>query len=116
MRIEAGVGDLVWRIRRSSDVVCDLYHTHGGEPQNLWQRFVSCLASKQLRRFLGLGLKTRVNGLVIWASKSPLQFLGLGFKTKWEEVCRFVPQNRSADEDGVRGLGFPSFASKLAKE
>jgi hypothetical protein len=49
-----------------------------------------------------LDLKTKVDGLMIWASKSPQQFLGLGLKTKWEEVCRFAPQNRWVDEDGVR--------------
>jgi hypothetical protein len=41
-----------------------------------------------------LGLKTKVDGLVIWASKSLRQFPGLGLKTKWEEVCRFMPQNQ----------------------
>jgi hypothetical protein len=32
--------------------------------------------------FLGLGLKTGSSGLVIWASKSLRRFLGLGLKTK----------------------------------
>jgi hypothetical protein len=44
--------------------------------------------------FFGLSLKIGKCGLVIWPTKSPQQFLGLGLKTKWEEVCRFVPQNR----------------------
>jgi hypothetical protein len=48
------------------------------------------LVLKLLQRFLDLGLKTKVDGLVIWASKSPRRFLGLGLKTKWEEVCQFV--------------------------
>jgi hypothetical protein len=37
--------------------------------------------------FSGLGLKTDISGLVIWASKSPRWFLGLGLKTKWASVC-----------------------------
>jgi hypothetical protein len=56
------------------------------------QWFLMGLASKPLRQFLGIGLKTKVDslvvwhqnhrdGLVIWASKSPRWFLGLGFKT-----------------------------------
>jgi hypothetical protein len=52
------------------------------------------LASKQVDGFLvelqtqggggfsGLGLKTSISGLEIWASKSPRRFLGLGLKTK----------------------------------
>jgi hypothetical protein len=36
----------------------------------------------------GLGLKTASSSLVIWASKSLRQFLGLGVKTKWASVCR----------------------------
>jgi hypothetical protein len=39
-------------------------------PQNRWRWFGSGLAPKPLRQFLGLGLKTKVNGLVIWDSKS----------------------------------------------
>ena len=39
-------------------------------------------------RFPGLGLKTGSSGLVIWASKSLRRFLGLGLKTKWASVCR----------------------------
>jgi hypothetical protein len=38
--------------------------------------------------FPGLGLKTDSSGLVIWASKSLRRFLGLGLKTKWASVCR----------------------------
>jgi hypothetical protein len=76
------------------------------EPQNQGRRFVSCLASKSLGRFLrfdlktggdgflvehqnqdgggfsGLDLKTDSYGLVIWASKSLRRFLDLGLKTK----------------------------------
>jgi hypothetical protein len=36
----------------------------------------------------GLGLKTGGNGLVIWASKSLRQFLDLSLKTKQALVCR----------------------------
>jgi hypothetical protein len=38
--------------------------------------------------FLGLGLKTGSNSLVIWASKSLRQFLDLGIKTKRASVYR----------------------------
>jgi hypothetical protein len=39
-------------------------------------------------RFPALGLKTGSSGLVIWASKSLRRFLGLGLKTKRAMVCR----------------------------
>jgi hypothetical protein len=38
--------------------------------------------------FPGLDLKTGSSGLVIWASKSLRWFLGLGIKTKQASVCR----------------------------
>jgi hypothetical protein len=38
--------------------------------------------------FPGLGLKTGSSGFMIWASKSLRQFHGLGLKTKWASVCR----------------------------
>jgi hypothetical protein len=38
--------------------------------------------------FSGLDLKTGSSGLVIWASKSLRRFLGLGLKTKWASICR----------------------------
>jgi hypothetical protein len=38
--------------------------------------------------FLGLYLKTGSSGLVIWASKSLRQFFGLGLKTKQVSVYR----------------------------
>jgi hypothetical protein len=38
--------------------------------------------------FTGLGLKTGSFGLVIWASKSLRQFLSLSLKTKWDLVYR----------------------------
>jgi hypothetical protein len=38
--------------------------------------------------FLGLGLKTGSYGLVIWALKSLRRFLGLGLKTKQAMVCQ----------------------------
>jgi hypothetical protein len=37
--------------------------------------------------FPSLGLKTGSSGLVIWASKSPRRFLCLGLKTKLASVC-----------------------------
>jgi hypothetical protein len=42
--------------------------------------------------FFGLGLKTGSSGLVIWASKSLRQFLGLCLKTKQATVCRLRHQ------------------------
>jgi hypothetical protein len=38
--------------------------------------------------FSGLGFKTGSSGLVIWASKSLRRFLGLGLKTMWASDCR----------------------------
>jgi hypothetical protein len=38
--------------------------------------------------FPGLGLKTDIFGLVIWASKSLWRFLGLCVKTKQTLICR----------------------------
>jgi hypothetical protein len=38
--------------------------------------------------FPSFGLKTGSSGLVICASKSLRRFLGLGLKTKWASVCR----------------------------
>jgi hypothetical protein len=38
--------------------------------------------------FPGLGLKTDNFGLMIYASKSLRRFLGLDLKTKWASVCR----------------------------
>jgi hypothetical protein len=49
--------------------------------------------------FSGLGLKTGSSGLVIWASKSLRRFLGLGLKTKQVYVCRLrhkTDEGRSA--------------------
>jgi hypothetical protein len=97
MRIVAGVGDLVQRIRDDQAQVrysvagqsggrvtpCAIYTVHietrrAGflvEPQNqCWQVFC-------------LGLKTDSSGLVILASKSPRQFLCLGLKIKRDLVC-----------------------------
>jgi hypothetical protein len=38
--------------------------------------------------FPSLGLKIGSSGLMIWASKSLRRFLGLGLKTKWVSVYR----------------------------
>jgi hypothetical protein len=38
--------------------------------------------------FPDFGLKTGSSGLVIWASKSLRRFLCLGLKTKWASVCQ----------------------------
>jgi hypothetical protein len=90
-------------IGRSGDVVCEPHRTRGGDEK---RRFFG-LASKPVATvcqwfglkttmtisWFGLCLKTKVGGLMILTSKSPRRFIGLGLKTKWEEVCRFVPQN-----------------------
>jgi hypothetical protein len=47
--------------------------------------------------FPSLGLKTGSFDLVIWASKSLRRFLGLGLKTMWASVCRLRHKT-----DGVR--------------
>jgi hypothetical protein len=49
--------------------------------------------------FPGLGLKIDSYGLVIWASKSLRWFLGLGLKTKQASVCRLRHKN-----DGGRSV------------
>jgi hypothetical protein len=43
--------------------------------------------------FPGLGLKTGSYGLMIWASKSLRRFLGLGLKTKQATVYRLRHKN-----------------------
>jgi hypothetical protein len=51
------------------------------------------------RGFFGLGLKTGSFGLLIWASKSLRRFLGLGLKTMWASVyrlCHKTDEGRSA--------------------
>jgi hypothetical protein len=78
--------------------------------------------------FSGLSLKTGSSGLVIWASKSLRRFLGLGLKTKQALVCRLhhkTDGGRSA-RDTRRDLAaclawkqvwleFPSLARRLAE-
>jgi hypothetical protein len=78
--------------------------------------------------FSGLGLKTGSSGLVIWASKSLRRFLGLGLKTMQALVCRLrhkTDGGRSA-RDTRRDLaaclawkqvwlGFPSLARRLTE-
>jgi hypothetical protein len=99
-------------IQRSGDAVCGLHHAQVDEEHG----FLSLaskpsstvspgLASKPMvmvcQRFglkttvtvSWLGLRTKVDDLVIWASKSPRRFFGLGLKAKWEEVFQFAPQN-----------------------
>jgi hypothetical protein len=118
MRIEAGVGDLVQRIgddqaqvgysvagQSGGRVMPSAIHiVHMEEmrstrflvwPQNKWLLFVNILATKPLRLFLGLSLKTKVDGLVIWVSKSPRCFLGLSLKTRGR---RFVGLHLKIDE------------------
>jgi hypothetical protein len=108
-------------IERLGDAVCGLNRAQGDEVHGYLgsaskpRPMVSpCLASKSVAmvlvvwpqnrslRFPSLGLKTGSCSLVIRPTKSPWRFLCLRLKTKWEEVCRFAPQNWCADEDGVR--------------
>jgi hypothetical protein len=78
--------------------------------------------------FPGLGLKTGSYGLMIWASKSLRQFLGLSLKTKHALVCWLCHKTdgRATAWDTRRdlaacfvwkqvGLGFPSLASRLSE-
>jgi hypothetical protein len=92
---------------------------------------VSWLSFKtKVIRFPSLGLKTGSCGLVIGPTKSLRWFLGLGLKTKWAMVCWLCHKINGRIKtvwDTRRDLaaclaskrvrlGFPSFASKLAKE
>jgi hypothetical protein len=52
--------------------------------------------------FPGLGLKTGSSDLVIWASKSMRRFLGLGLKTKWASVCRLRHKLMEGGRRGTR--------------
>jgi hypothetical protein len=107
-------------IERLGDVVCGLYRAQEDEEHGFLgstskpRLTVSLgLASKPMNTVLvvwpqnhshgfpGLGLRTGSSSLVIWPTKSQLRILGLGLKTKWAMVCRFVPQHRREDEDGV---------------
>jgi hypothetical protein len=86
--------------------VCGPHHTHGGDEKH---GFPS-LASKPLQQFLGLGLKIKVDGLVICASKSSRRFLGLGLKTKWEG---FIDLCLKTDERMKMVCGHASTSSGL---
>jgi hypothetical protein len=57
-------------------------------PQNRWRRFLPVWPQNRWLGFLSLSLKTGSYSLVILASKSLRLFLGLGLKTKWATVCR----------------------------
>jgi hypothetical protein len=55
--------------------------------------------------FSDLGLKTGSSGLVIWASKSLRRFLGLGLKTKQTSVCWLHYKNRQREVDAGHASG-----------
>jgi hypothetical protein len=57
-------------------------------PQNRWSVSLLSLKTKVVEGFPVLDLKTGSSGLVIWVSKSLRRFLGLGLKTKQASVCR----------------------------
>jgi hypothetical protein len=106
--------------------VCNMHCTHGGDEK----RGLPGLTSKPVAMVCQwFGLKTIVT--VSWFGPQnqgrrfgdlDLEITAtvscLGLKTKWEEVCQFAPHNRWAPCFIVKQveLGFPSFASKLAKE
>jgi hypothetical protein len=82
----------------------------------------------QGRQFPSLGLKTGSFDLVICASKLLRRFFGLGLKTKWSSVCwlRHKTDGRRSTRDTHRdlvtcftwkqvALGFLSVASRLAE-
>jgi hypothetical protein len=52
--------------------------------------------------FPSLGLKTGSSGLVIWASKSLRQFLGLGLKTKWAWFVGSTTKQTEGGQPGTR--------------
>jgi hypothetical protein len=60
--------------------------------------------------FPSLGLKTDSSGLVIWASKSLRWFLGLGLKTKRASVCQLRQDLAACFMWKQVWLGFPSLA------
>jgi hypothetical protein len=82
--------------------VCDLHHTRVRDEKHRFfglasksvAMVISGLASKPLLRILGLGIKTKVNALLICTSKLQRYFLGVCLKIKWEKVCQFAYQNR----------------------
>jgi hypothetical protein len=96
-------------------------------PQNHWDGFSQFGLKTSHFGFPGLGLKTGSYDLVVLASKSLRQFLGLGLKTKRATVCRLRHkiEGRMKTAWGTRrdlvacfawkqvGLGFPSLASRL---
>jgi hypothetical protein len=53
--------------------VCNPHRTRGGDEKHGFSGLASKLVvmAKPLQRVLDLDLKTKVDGLVIWASKSP---------------------------------------------
>jgi hypothetical protein len=57
-------------------------------PQNRWRRFLLVWPQNRWLGFSGLGLKIDSYDLMIWTSKSLRRFLGLGLKTKHASVCR----------------------------
>jgi hypothetical protein len=79
--------------------------------------------------FLGLDLKTGSFSLVVWTSKPLRRFHGLGLKTKWATVCRLrqKPDGRMKMAYDTRqdlascftwkqvGLGFPYLATRLVE-
>jgi hypothetical protein len=99
-------------VERPGDAACDLYRAQGdkeheflGSASKPKSTVSPGLTSKPVATVLvvwpqnhslgfpSLDLKTDSYSLVIWLTKSSRQFLSLGLKTKWEEVCRFAPQN-----------------------
>jgi hypothetical protein len=67
--------------------------------------------------FPGLGLKPGSYGLVIWASKSLRPFLDLGLKTKQDSVYRLCHKTdgRMRRRGTLIEIGFFSLTSRLAE-
>jgi hypothetical protein len=91
--IEAGVGDLVWRIR---DDQAQVRYSVVGRSRHQVTPCAICVVHRKKTRSTGflVWASTGVDSFMIWASKSSRRFFSLGLKTKCEEVCRFTPQNR----------------------
>ena len=77
-------------IGKPDEAVCDPHRTCGGDEKHGF----GGLGLKTTAWISRFGLKTGGSGLVIWASKSLRRFLGLGLKTKERgglSVCASKP-------------------------
>jgi hypothetical protein len=98
-------------------------------PQNHWDGFLRFGLKTDGFEFPSLNLKTGSYALVTWASKSLRWFLGLGLKTMWAMVCQLriktdgrMRRCRGTSQDLATcfarkqvGLVFSILASRLAE-